>query len=376
MGGLVVLAILILVAIFAPYIAPHDPFQQNRGQFFSPPGGDFLLGTDDLGRDVLSRLIFGSRISLMVGFVVALSSVLVGMIMGLLAGYFAGRPFRFYLGPLNRQREGWRPAHFAVWRVISWLLFYAFLGFVANLAWVLAGTAVTSGFQEAWSTNAILSLIGLLTTWGVAAAAAVWGIFGSFRLDIDTAISRLIDFMLTMPQLPLLLVLSGLLRDPQLGLGRWAQATFGNAYTVAIIIFILALFGWITTARLVRGTILSLREQDYTSAAQALGVSEGRIMFRHLLPNSVAPIIVDGTLQVGIAILVEAALSFLGFGIQPPVATWGNMLTGAQEYMITWAAWWLAFPPGVMIIITVLAINYIGDGLRDALDPRSQEATS
>jgi len=120
----------------------------------------------------------------------------------------------------------------------------------------------------------------------------------------------------------------------------------------------------------VRGSILSLREMDYATAAQALGATDFRIMFRHLVPNTMAPLIVQATLQVGQAILVEAALSFLGFGIQPPVATWGNMLTNAQEYIFI--APWLALPPGFMIFITVLAFNYLGDGLRDALDPRSR----
>jgi len=176
--------------------------------------------------------------------------------------------------------------------------------------------------------------------------------------------------MLTIPTLPLLLVLSALLRDPEVAVGRWAQGVFGDAASVFIIITILVFFGWLGTARLVRGSILSLREMDYATAAQALGATDFRIMFRHLVPNTMAPLIVQATLQVGQAILVEAALSFLGFGIQPPVATWGNMLTNAQEYIFI--APWLALPPGFMIFITVLAFNYLGDGLRDALDPRSR----
>jgi peptide/nickel transport system permease protein len=200
--------------------------------------------------------------------------------------------------------------------------------------------------------------------------AALWGLRGEIRLDLDTAISRLIDFMLTIPTLPLLLVLSALLRDPRVPVGQWAQDVLGDAASVFIIIAILVLFGWLTPARIVRGTILSLREQDYTTAAQALGASDSRILFRHLIPNALAPLIVLATLQVGYAILVESGLSFLGFGIQPPVATWGNMLANAQEYIFM--APWLALPPGFMIFITVLAFNFVGDGLRDALDPRSR----
>jgi peptide/nickel transport system permease protein len=200
--------------------------------------------------------------------------------------------------------------------------------------------------------------------------AALWGLRGEIRLDLDTAISRLIDFMLAIPTLPLLLVLSALLRDPRVPVGQWAQDVLGDAASVFIIIAILVLFGWLTPARIVRGTILSLREQDYTTAAQALGASDSRILFRHLIPNALAPLIVLATLQVGYAILVESGLSFLGFGIQPPVATWGNMLANAQEYIFM--APWLALPPGFMIFITVLAFNFVGDGLRDALDPRSR----
>ncbi len=375
MFSLGVLTLLILMAIFAPYVAPYDPLAQPRGgnlreQFFQPPSREHLLGTDDLGRDMLSRLIFGARISLLVGFAVAIINVMLGVVLGTLAGYFSNRPFRFYLGPLNREARGWESVRFSIWRVLSWLLFYAALYFTASLAWTLAGPAVREGFGGEWTSGNIFAAAALAVTWLVVAAGAVWGIFGRFLLDLDIVISRIIDFFLTIPSLPLLLVLSALLRDPQTGFGSWAQATFGDAYSVVIIIFILALFGWITSARLIRGSILTLREQDFAAAAKALGASEFRIMFRHLSANALAPVIVEGTLAVGTAILVEAALSFLGFGIQPPVATWGNMLTNAQNYIFF--APWLAFPPGIMIVITVLAINYIGDGMRDAFDPRSQ----
>jgi len=374
MASLAVLALLVLMAVFAPLIAPYDPVAQPRGanlraQYFQAPSATHWLGTDDLGRDVLSRLIYGSRVSLLVGFLAAFSSVLVGTIMGATAGFLSGRPFLFYVGPLAKNAPAWQ-LPFAVWRVASWALLYGALYLVARIAWTLAGTPVQAGFAGAWSTNAVLSTIGLALA-GVVIAVGAWrGLTSTFRLDVDVVISRLIDFMLTLPGLPILLVLSAILRDPRSPVGNWMYGTFGTASSVVIIILILVLFGWITTARLVRAAFLSLREQEFTMAARALGTSNRAIMFKHLVPNAMAPIIVEGTLQVGIAILVEAALSFLGFGIQPPVSTWGNMLTNAQTYIFY--APWLAFPPGFLIVITVLAINFLGDGLRDALDPHRQ----
>lgn len=371
MVSLAVLALLILMAIFAPYLAPYDPAAQPRGanlraQYFQPPSATHWLGTDDLGRDVFSRLLYGSRVSLLVGFLAALSSVAVGTVMGALAGFFAGRPLRFYDGPFAQVAGGWR-GPFAIWRPMSWVLLYAALIAVAQLAWTLSERPFQAGLAGDWSTNAVLSTLGLALAW-VAVGWVAWrGLSAQFRLDLDVVISRLIDFMLTLPNLPILLVLSAILRDPRSPVGNFMYGTFGSASSVVIIIMILVLFGWITTARLVRASFLSLREREFAMAAQALGTSNGGIMFRHLAPNAVAPIIVEGTLQVGIAILVEAALSFLGFGIQPPVSTWGNMLTNAQTYIFY--APWLAFPPGGMIVVTVLAINFLGDGLRDAFDP-------
>jgi peptide/nickel transport system permease protein len=175
---------------------------------------------------------------------------------------------------------------------------------------------------------------------------------------------RFTDIMLTLPLLPLLLILSSSLRQfVQL------QAFLGSNLSVAIIIFVLVIFGWMGTARLVRGSVLSLRGQDFVEATRALGSSKSRIIFRHLMPNSMAPIIVAATLGFGAVIISEAALSFLGFGVMPPVPTWGNMLNEARnsplEYLFV-----QALSPGFMIFVVVLSINFIGDGLRDALDPR------
>lgn len=367
MASLLVIALLLLMALLAPWVAPYDPFAQPRGEdlserIFSPPSPEHLLGTDDLGRDVLSRLIYGARVSLLVGFAVSFSSVFVGLFMGALAGYYAGRPLRLYLGPLRRETEGWSPLPFALWRPLSWALYYGLLLGVWQMLLGLTETARLGGSVLGW--------IVLILGGGVCLWAAIWGFWGKIALDLDTAISRLIDFMLAIPTLPLLLVLSALLRDPRVPVGSWLQDTFKDAASVFLIILILVLFGWLTSARIVRGQILALREQDYAIAAQALGASDARILFRHLVPGALAPLVVLATLQIGTAILVESALSFLGFGIQPPVATWGNMLANAQEYIFM--APWLALPPGFMIFITVLAFNFVGDGLRDALDPRSR----
>ncbi|AEB12362.1 ABC transporter permease [Marinithermus hydrothermalis] len=427
MFSLGVIFLLVLSAVFAPQIAPYDPNAQPTGpdlasKYFLPPLSEgHLLGTDELGRDVLSRILYGGRISLLVGFSVAISSVFIGTLIGALAGYFSGRPFQFYTGPFSdRFQAAWRAAApgvraagvgaflvagllgawiyagggaggFALyalaffagllilqalggmaaqlariaWAFVSWGLLLAVVWGVWDLAYTLAAPALKEG-----GLNGTLSAVGLGLTGLVGLGIAVWGVRGVLYLDLDTIISRIIDFMLSIPSFPILLVLSAFMRNPDSPLGAFAQNTFGESASVFIIIFILVIFGWITTARLVRGQILSIREQEYALAATALGASEGRILFRHLVPNTLAPIIVEATLQVGTAILVEAALSFLGFGIQPPVATWGNMLTGAQDFIFF--APTLAIFPGVMIVLTVLAFNYVGDGLRDALDPRSR----
>lgn len=364
---------LVFVALFAPWIAPYSPTAQPTGDdlasfYFQPPSLKHPLGTDELGRDVLSRIIYGAQISLMVGFIAAFASALLGTVLGAISGYFSGRPLRFFVGPFV-QEKGATPL-FTAWRVLSWLLVGFAIYFVATLTWVLGGPAVQSFFAGTFTTNTVLSTLGVLTTWGVLFYGLVWALRGRFFLDLDVAISRFMDFLLTIPDLPLLLVLSALLRDTNGIVGRWATSTFGEAASVFIIISIIVVFGWIGTGRLIRGAVLSLREQEFTTAAQALGAGELRVIFRHLVPNALAPLIVNATLAVGGAILTEAALSFLGFGIQPPVATWGNMLTKAQEYIFTAPA--LALAPGFMIFITVLAFNYLGDGLRDALDPRSR----
>jgi peptide/nickel transport system permease protein len=189
-------------------------------------------------------------------------------------------------------------------------------------------------------------------------------ISGALSGLVDTVLMRFTDIMLTLPFLPMVLVLSSSLRQYAI-----LQKFLGSSFSVFIIVFVLVIFGWMTNARLVRGSVLSLRTQDFIAASRALGAGNRRIILHHLVPNSLAPIIVAATLGFGGVIIAESALSFLGFGIMPPVPTWGNMLNEARnsplEYLFT-----QALSPGLCIFFTVLAVNFIGDGLRDALDPR------
>ncbi len=269
--GLSIITLFLLMAIFANFFAPYDPISYQDPYYKNaPPSSQHILGTDEIGRDVFSRLLYAARVSLTVSFVVTLLSEFFGAVMGGISGYFGG--------------------------------------------WV------------------------------------------------DNAIQRVVDFLLTIPLLPLLLAFSSLLRGITIpGVpDQWAS--------VVIIAVILIAFGWMGACRLVRGMVLSLRAMDFSEAARALGMSNGRIILRHMIPNAMAPIIVNSTLGLGGVIVLESALSFLGFGIQPPIPTWGNMLQAAQQGMLGEPV--KVFYPGLAIFLTSLAFNYVGDGLRDALDPR------
>jgi peptide/nickel transport system permease protein len=273
-AGLIVLALMVLAAALAKQLAPFDPNGIDNVHWQGAPlppcfqnalCGGHSLGTDEVGRDLLSRLLFGARISLTVGLFAVIMEVLIGTTLGAIAGYYGG-----------------------------------------------------------------------------------W---------IDYALMRVTDVFLSIPLLPLLLVLTAIV----------AASSSKAALSFGVIVVIIGALSWPPVARLVRASFLSLREREFAEAARAVGNNDGRIIFRHLLPNAIAPIVVQATLDVANVIIIESTLSFLGLGIQPPTASWGNMLANAQSNLQT--AWWAAVFPGLCILVTVLAINYIGDGLRDALDP-------
>ena len=268
--GAVVLTLMALAAIFAHFIAPADPNfidQTNwNGTPLAPGVAGHILGTDENGRDLLSRLIYGAQISLTIALFAVIMEITIGTVLGAIAGYYGG--------------------------------------------WV------------------------------------------------DFVIMRVTDVVLSIPLLPLLLVLTAIV-----------SATSQKAsLSFLLIVVLIGGLSWPAVARLVRASFLSLREREFAEAARALGNRDGRIIFRHLLPNAIAPIIVQATLEVANVIILESTLSFLGYGIQPPTASWGSMLANSQTNMSI--APWVAVFPGLCIVIVTLSINYLGDGLRDALDPK------
>ena len=257
--GLVVIALMALAAIFADAIAPYGQNEIDLFSITASPSGAHWLGTDELGRDELSRLIYGGRVSLVVGVAAAILSTAIGIVIGALAGYYGG-----------------------------------------------------------------------------------W---------IDTTLMRLVDLMLAFPAIFLLLIVFSL-----------------RGSSVLSVILFLGFFGWMWLARIIRGEFLALKQREFVEAARAIGVPDGRLIVRHLLPNVVAAIIVSTTLNIAYFMLAEATLSFLGFGVPPGTPTWGNMLNAARPNFTTHPI--LGIAPGLTLTTAVLAINFVGDGLRDALDPR------
>ncbi len=350
MAGAIVLLCLVLVAVLAPFITPTDPNAIDNVNWQGNPlppcfqdahlCGHHSLGTDENGRDLLARLIFGARISLTVGVAAVIIELILGTILGATAGYFRSVPVTF-------------ESRMPLWVLIVGGIVGAVIGF-----WI--GTVIP------WPKNMAVvrdMVTFLLMCAGVAAAIPVLRRVGPEErtvrttVPVDYTIMRITDVFLSIPLLPLMLTLTGIV----------AAASSRASLDFKTIVLIIGLLSWPGVARLVRATYLSLREREYTEAARAVGNRDMRIIFRHLLPNAMAPLTVQATLDVANVIVLESALSFLGFGIQPPTASWGNMLANAESNLET--AWWAAVFPGLCILITVLAINYIGDGLRDALDP-------
>ncbi|GIO38654.1 peptide ABC transporter permease [Paenibacillus antibioticophila] len=259
--GLVLFVLMLLTAVLAPWLAPYDPY--NIGSSYQSPSSVHWLGTDQSGRDVLSRLIYASRVSLTVGLGAVGIYVLIGTLIGAIAGYFGG-----------------------------------------------------------------------------------W---------IDSIAMRVTEVFMSFPYLMVILVMVSVM-GPSLG----------------NIILALGLLGWPSVARLIRAGVMSVKEKSFVKAGIALGYSTPRLLFIHIIPNVIAPVLVNATFGIAASIITEASLSFLGMGVQPPTASWGNMLTEAQSFSVLTGKPWLWIPPALMIVIAVISINFMGDGLRDVLDPKGK----
>ena len=291
-----------------------------------PTLGLYLFGTDDLGRDVFARMLQGAWVSLTVGFVAVGISVFVGIFMGGIAGYYGQYHIRF-----------------------DHILFAGFL---------LMG--IGSALANAVTIGAVLLVCAglcavLIIRSGGAKSSPKWKtLLRTNTFNVDTLIMRLVDIMLCFPSFFLILTVVALLP--------------ASIYNIMIII---GLTSWMGTTRFVRAEFLSLREQDFVLAARALGVTDFRVIFRHMMPNAIAPVLVSATIGIASAMLTEAGLSFLGFGVPPPHATWGNILSDGKRFIFD--APWLTFIPGVAILIVVLSFNLFGEGLRDVLNPKLRE---
>lgn len=258
-AGLLFIAAMLILAIFAPFIATHNPAELDTGSVLSGPSARHIFGTDTLGRDVFSRMIYGARISLSIGLIAVGISILIGIFFGSIAGYCGGKT--------------------------------------------------------------------------------------------DYIIMRFIDIMLCFPVLFLILAVIAFLEP-----------------SIFNIMFVIGATSWMGCARLIRAEILTLKERDFIAASRIMGGSSVWIITRHLIPNAIGPVLVSATLGIGGAILIESSLSFLGIGVQPPVPSWGNILMDGKATL--GVAWWLVAFPGIFITLTVLAYNLLGEGLRDALEPR------
>lgn len=292
----------------------------------APTLGIYLLGTDDLGRDVFARMLQGAWVSLTVGFVAVGIAVIVGIFMGGLAGYYGQGGIRY-------------DQILTVLLLLSGIVLF-FLG------WIKLGCGFFAG--------GVLSLILPFIARRPRQNHFMPGWLRKTAFSFDTLIMRMVDIMLCFPSFFLILTVVALLP--------------ASIYNIMIVI---GLTSWMGTTRFVRAEFLSLREQDFVSAAKALGVGNFRIIFRHMMPNAIAPVLVSSTIGIATAILTEAGLSFLGFGVPPPYATWGNILSDGKRFIFD--APWLTFVPGVAILIVVLCFNLFGEGLKDALNPKLRQ---
>ena len=294
-----------------------------------PTLGLYLFGTDELGRDVFARMLQGAWVSLTVGFVAVGIAVIIGIFMGGIAGYYGQRHIR--VGQL----------------IIAAFFFLAALSlitgfiFVSGIFFICAAAGILVSFYVNHSVKKTPTAPGI----------RIWH---KNTLSIDTVIMRFVDIMLCFPSFFLILTVVALLP--------------ASIYNIMIVI---GLTSWMGATRFVRAEFLSLRELDFVAAARALGLSNFRIIFRHMMPNAVAPVLVSATIGIATAILTEAGLSFLGFGVPPPHATWGNILSDGKNFIFD--APWLTFIPGIGILIVVLSFNLFGEGLRDALNPKLRE---
>ncbi|HMB32056.1 MAG TPA: ABC transporter permease [Desulfohalobiaceae bacterium] len=292
----------------------------------SPFFGVYIFGTDNLGRDVLARMLQGAWVSLTVGFVAVGIAVFIGIIMGGLAGYF---------GPKNLSGSHILTSLLVIAIIIS--LHFSSFYWALILTSCIALLQIILYFEDKnlWP-KLFKYLTCILNTWGI---------------SIDTIVMRFVDIMLCFPSFFLILTVIALLP--------------ASIYNIMIVI---GLTSWMGTARFVRAEFLSLREQEFVTAAKALGLGDLRIIIKHLLPNAIAPVLVSATIGIATAILTEAGLSFLGFGVPPPQATWGNILSEGKRFLFD--APWLTLIPGTAILVVVLAFNLFGEGLRDALNPQ------
>lgn len=269
MLGLAIFIIMVLSALFAPFLTPYDPYTMDFTQVNKAPSKAHLLGTDELGRDYLTRILYGGRVSMKVGLFAVIIEIIIGALIGGIAGFYGG--------------------------------------------WV------------------------------------------------DNLLMRIDEIFMSFPFLPLAITISAVIGtsvEPQ--------------QKMYIVMFIIGLLSWPGLARMIRGQILSLREQEFIQAARALGIRDSRIIWKHLIPNTVGYIIVSATIGMAGAIMSEAGLSFLGLGVTPPIPTWGNLVQNARDIYVLKNRVWLWLPPGVCIFLAVMSINLFGDGLRDAIDPKSR----